>query len=291
MDRLTELTQAILLLTSDFLKDKDPKISPLNAEEWGLFSKWLYDNELSPLNLLEVGFEEKLATWSDETISLDRIKLLMNRGVALALTLEKWQQMGIWVITKATDDKKYYPKRLKDVCKHNAPPILYGVGNKNILNRVDTVAFCTNETLSNEEMKYLELLGKNISDNGYVLIVSEIDKKNDQLIDGALGTGGDIIIIVSNDLLGAALNKRYRNALMHSQLVIISPYYPEAGVDEQNKNITNSYYNALASLSLGFSKHIQSVPVMEDESNASENVSKDTACIEEQKPKQGTFDL
>ncbi len=289
MNTLTELTKAILLLTSDFLKDKEPKISPLNADEWGRFSKWLNTNSLSPLDLLKVGFEEKLLTWNDAEIPLDRIKLLMNRGVALSLAFEKWQKMGIWVITKAPEDKKYYPKRIKDVCRHNAPPILYGVGNRDILNRSETIGFLIDHVLSDYEKEYLKFHVKSIGGTQYVLAVCELEKKNVFLVDEALNAGVNIIMIVSNDLVGAALNKKYRNALMQNQLVIISPYYPEVVLNEINNKITNSYYNALTSLSLGFSKY---VPVMENiESDKTVNVLNDADTMEEEKPKQGTFEL
>ena len=49
----------------------------------------------------------------------------------MAISLQKWQNCGIWIITRADPE---YPVRLKKRLGQKAPPILYGAGNKKILN-------------------------------------------------------------------------------------------------------------------------------------------------------------
>ena len=58
------------------------------------------------------------------------------------------------VLGEAPENKNYYPKLLKEHCKKNAPPILYGVGNKDILNAAENIAFAIpNEPLTNTPIK------------------------------------------------------------------------------------------------------------------------------------------
>ena len=59
----------------------------------------------------------------------DRIFSLLDRGNAMALSLQKWQNFGIWVITRADEE---YPIVLKRKLGQKSPPILYGAGDKKI---------------------------------------------------------------------------------------------------------------------------------------------------------------
>ena len=50
----------------------------------------------------------------------------------LGLALEKWQRAGLWVMTRSDED---YPFRLKSRLKYDAPPVLFGCGNRQLLDR------------------------------------------------------------------------------------------------------------------------------------------------------------
>ena len=56
--------------------------------------------------------------------------VLLERGVALALAVEKWANQGIWVMSRSDPD---YPGRWHERLKQKAPPLLFGVGRKNLL--------------------------------------------------------------------------------------------------------------------------------------------------------------
>ena len=131
MYEITPSTQAILLLTSSFSEKKSEDVTPLNSLEWGRFALWLHEHKLKPENLLQNDFEELLTQWEDSEITIARLKKLLNRGAALALAMEKWQRVGIWVITRASSD---YPKQLKKKLEHRSPPVLFGIGNPKLLN-------------------------------------------------------------------------------------------------------------------------------------------------------------
>ena len=125
--------QATLLLTTWFAKaaKSDPK--PLTPAEWGRLALWLKDQEKTPAGLLENGAAAAfLNGWSDPRITIERIEYLLGRSVTLSLSLEKWQRAGLWVITRSDAD---YPSRLKKHLKSDAPPVLFGCGNRQLLER------------------------------------------------------------------------------------------------------------------------------------------------------------
>ena len=124
-------TQSILLLTSYFSKSVgDAK--PLTPTEWGRFAVWLNEQGKTPADLVTSEPCGVLQGWQDDKISLERIEQLRGRGHALALALEKWSRVGIWVLTRSDAD---YPKLLKHQLRNNAPPVLFGCGNARLLNQ------------------------------------------------------------------------------------------------------------------------------------------------------------
>ncbi|MEN1216012.1 DNA-processing protein DprA, partial [Pseudomonas aeruginosa] len=74
--------------------------------------------------------QEKLTGWSDPRISQERILGLLARGHSLALAVDKWQRAGLWILTRGDAD---YPVRLKNRLRTDAPPVLFGCGNKALL--------------------------------------------------------------------------------------------------------------------------------------------------------------
>src|SRR6185369_11980866 len=60
----------------------------------------------------------------------DRLRALLGRGFALSLSVEKWTGHGFWVLSR---DDPEYPKRFKEKLKHLAPVVLYGCGDRALL--------------------------------------------------------------------------------------------------------------------------------------------------------------
>ena len=129
---LSANAQATLLLTSDFSRAAASEYKPLSNSEWGKFALWLKHQRISPAELLVPQPQEKLTGWSDPRISQERILGLLARGHSLALAVDKWQRAGLWIITRGDAD---YPVRLKNRLRTDAPPVLFGCGNKALLAR------------------------------------------------------------------------------------------------------------------------------------------------------------
>ena len=59
------------------------------------------------------------------------LESLFGRGVQLGFAVEEWQRNGIWIISRSDRD---YPARYKKHLKDRSPPLLFGVGNRTLLN-------------------------------------------------------------------------------------------------------------------------------------------------------------
>ena len=97
-------TQAILLLTTHFDKARSGAAKPLAPKEWGRFAKWLTQRSFEPEHLLRGDPKDLLEEWHDKTITVERVNALLDRGPALALSMERWLRSGLWVMTRADPD-------------------------------------------------------------------------------------------------------------------------------------------------------------------------------------------
>ncbi len=239
---LSENTQAVLLLTSHFTKSTQDAVKPLTPTEWGRFAAWLKEQELSPTQLLNGNIAESLATWQDSKIPLSRLQALLARGHALALAMEKWQRAGIWVLTRAD---VYYPKRLKLRLKNDAPPFLFGAGNPKLLNN-GGVAVVGSRTVSEENLQYAESTGVKAALAGVNIVSGGAKGIDEAAMSGALSVDGSVIGVVADSLLKAATAQKWRNGLLNNNLVLVSPFYPEAGFTIGNAMARNKYIYCLA---------------------------------------------
>jgi predicted Rossmann fold nucleotide-binding protein DprA/Smf involved in DNA uptake len=125
-------TQAILLLCASFGQNRQTEPQPLTLREYNAVAGWLLENEMSPGDLLNPTFKNRLSKITIGKLDSNRLIALLERGVMLGLAVEKWTNQGLWVLGRGDSQ---YPKRLKQRLRHSAPAILYGVGNIELLSQ------------------------------------------------------------------------------------------------------------------------------------------------------------
>jgi predicted Rossmann fold nucleotide-binding protein DprA/Smf involved in DNA uptake len=239
---LSAKTQAILLLTAYFSNAAGSEAKPLTNKEWGRFAFWLKNQGLFPEDLLAGDINQKLAGWSDSKITSDRIQALLNRGSALAMAMEKWTRAGLWVLTRSDSD---YPKSLKARLGNDAPPVFFGCGNRNLLGRGGIAVIGSRKT-SDADLQYSRQLGAKAADAGRSIVSGGAKGVDEAAMIGALEAEGTAIGILANELLRAATSAKYRKYLMANNLVLLSPFYPEAGFNAGNAMQRNKYIYCLS---------------------------------------------
>jgi len=264
MNELSTSTQAILLITSDFSKNSIDNTKPLNPQEWGEFAKWLNEHNLKPEDLLTRDIQNLLHEWNNNTISIKRLMTLLNRGGALALAMEKWQRVGIWVITRAS---AFYPKQLKKKLKNLSPPLFYGIGNQKLLNKQSIGVLGENRTSKDCNFAYKQ--GSIIANDGYTLVTSGDNNINTSVIKGTLEKDGTAIVFLSNNLLQSTLDSQYRNAILNQDIVLLSSCSPDSSFNEISKNNQNIYIESLAIKIFDTPKNIEKVSIIKKEKTIS----------------------
>jgi predicted Rossmann fold nucleotide-binding protein DprA/Smf involved in DNA uptake len=239
---LTHTTQAVLLLTAHFSKPAPGDPAPLSPGEWGRFARWLKEQGRTPEALLAGDPSLHLEGWRDDKIPVARICALLARASALALALEKWQRAGLWVVTRSDPD---YPARLKQKLKSHSPPFFFGCGNRQLLNG-GGLAVVGSRDAGAGDLEYAARLGAQAAAFGVSVVSGGARGIDERAMLGALEQEGTVIGVIADRLLTAATSSKYRPALMAMNLVLISPFNPEAGFDVGNAMARNKYVYCLA---------------------------------------------
>jgi predicted Rossmann fold nucleotide-binding protein DprA/Smf involved in DNA uptake len=234
-------TQSILLLTSYFSKSVGGA-KPLSPTEWGRFAQWLNAQGKTPADLVTAEPNAVLQGWHDEKISLRRVEQLLERGHALALALEKWNRAGLWVLTRSDAD---YPRTLKHHLRNSAPPILFGCGNPRLLNQRG-IGVVGARKADDADLAYASSLGERIAMAGMNVVSGGARGVDEAAMQGGLKQEGAVIGVMADNLLSAALASKWRNGLMNNNLVLISPFFPEAGFNAGNAMARNKYIYCLS---------------------------------------------
>lgn len=246
---LTTTAQAIILLTSYFGKHDKDAAKPLTNAEWARFAMWLRDGKLSPADLLDNNKKALLSQWRDpkNKVTQERIEALLKRGHSMALALEKWSRSGLWVITRA--DKENYPKRLLHQLGNQAPPVLYGCGDKALL-KAGGIAVVGSRNASLADLAYAEQVGSKAASAGLGTVSGGARGVDESSMLGAMNAGGTVVGILADSLLKASTSAKYRSGLMNGNVVLVSPFNPEAGFNRFNAMDRNKYIYCLADTSL-----------------------------------------
>lgn len=235
-------TQAILLLTAYFKKADNNDEKPLTPKEWGRFALWLRDRAMTPEDLLIGDLTKKLFQWSDSQITIERLTCLLSRGSALALAVEKWLRAGLWVMTRSDVD---YPKLLKIRLKNDSPPILFGCGNRNLLNQ-GGIAVVGSRNAMETDLVFSRELGGKAASTGFSIISGGARGVDEAAMLGALTAEGTVIGVLADSLLRTTSSAKYRSHLMRNNLVLVSPFHPEAGFNAGNAMQRNRYIYCLS---------------------------------------------
>ena len=234
--------QAVLLLTTLFGKSNGTSAKPLSIKEWARFARSLKERGLQPSSLLKGDLNSLLRDWKDQTITLSRLENLLGRGGALSLAFEKWQRAGLWVLTRSDPE---YPDRLKQRLKSESPPILFGCGNKVLLEK-GGIAVVGSRNAAEEDIAYTNKLGAEAAAQGYSIVSGGARGVDQSAMFGALEREGTAVGVLADSLLRSAISAKYRKYLMTGDLALVSPFNPEAGFNVGNAMARNRSIYCLA---------------------------------------------
>lgn len=226
---ITEKTKAILLFTSYFGKELNKNLKPLSTVEWNRFAHWLKMKSMSPEDILlhDTGI---ISDFSDKTITTERLYALLERKSSLAIALDKWSKAGVWVLNRGDNN---YPRLIKRKLKDNAPPIFFGIGNVDLLNK-RYIGIVGSRSINEQELDDTKRLAFSITKNDYGVVSGGAKGVDESAMMGALEGDGYALGYVADSLIKKSTSSLFRNYIINDKLCLASPFYPEAGFNVGN---------------------------------------------------------
>lgn len=214
---ITPDTEVTLLLCAR-LQKKSTGTKPLTPGEWNNLAEVLYNKGLRPQSLVD-----KIP--SEIPLDAGRLQELLGRGAALSLAIERWNQAGIWILSRSD---RGYPSLWRKRLKKSAPPILYGVGNLDRL-RLGGLGVVGSRDASDDDLRFAHKLGAQCAAQSVVVVSGGARGVDEQAMMGGLNNGGDSIGVLSHDLMRASTNKKWRSHIRENRLTLVSAASPSSG--------------------------------------------------------------
>jgi len=222
---LTPDTQAVLLLCGELgQRESNGGLKPLGRRQYNALATWLKTEGLRPGTLLTPEGQTRLDGLQAPDVNADRIAPLLERGAALALVVEKWERGGLWVISRSDG---CYPERLKRYLGPLAPPLLYGVGSKDLLNG-GGLAVVGSRDCSEEDAEFARRVGEHCAKEKITLISGAAKGIDRDAMSGGLDAGGWAVGVLAEGLAKTATSGQYRSGLVSDRLTLVSPYDPDS---------------------------------------------------------------
>lgn len=243
---VTENTKALLLLTSPLVSGKDHVSAPiLSLGEYKKLQQVLDAEGASPSDLTSPASNTLLAI-CDQVIDRTRLESLLSRGFQLGPAIDAWQARAIWVVGKCDPD---YPHVLTTKLGDDAPPVLFGCGDKELLDS-GGLAIVGSRDADITAKDFTEQVAAQAA-HSQVTVVSGGARGVDQwAMAGALNSGGRVIGVLADSLARLVVDRQNREVLMEGQLTLVSPYGPHAGFNVGNAMQRNKLIYAFADAGL-----------------------------------------
>ena len=218
-------TQAILLLCGRLGQTESGKgTKPLSAKQYGMVARWLRQRSMRPADLLSNAGRGQLQEFEAAGLDQGMLEALLDRGAALGLMTERWTSRGLWVISRGDAE---YPARYKTYLGHSAPPLLFGAGDRDLL-QAGGLAVVGSREADEEHIDFARRVGTTCAAQRIAVISGGARGIDIESMAASFEAGGSAVGVLADSLARSAVSARYREGLISGRLVLISPYDPEA---------------------------------------------------------------
>ncbi len=224
MIKLSENSQAAILLTACFTENDSRESSPLSPVAWDHLKSGLASRLLEPGHLLGDDSDSIIRAIERPNMMQDRLRRLLDRSGAMAVAMERWRRAGLWVVTQFDE---LYPQKLVDRMGEEAPPLLFGSGDTSILKKSGLAVICPDHA-GDDGDDFARALGERCASECFSVLVCSFEGACRRAVEGALEMEGLVLALMSDGLMNHSLRGKNRKYINSGNLALVSPFYPEA---------------------------------------------------------------
>ena len=216
---VTTYVRVLLLLTAQ-LGQPGTVVPTLDEVELDRLFAWLKRKKLNPTDLLEPELMERLSGMPDAPVPTGRLMGLLQRTASLDAAMQGWERSGIWVIGRDDPD---YPRRVKRRLRDEAPALLFGRGDRLLLNR-GGIAVVGGDGNDAKAVDYAAGFAVRAAAAGLTTISGIDNPVEGAAVEGSLSHRGFAVAVLSGDLQAQNADARLRRSM--DRLVLVSETEP-----------------------------------------------------------------
>ena len=243
---LSPNTRAIMLLTGPLMGGRGAAPSELlKLAEYNALARHLRELKRQPADFLGPDADDLIEACRG-VVEESRLRWLLGRGFVLEQIAERWASQDIWVLSRADAD---YPKRFKARLREDAPAVIYGCGDVNLLNTGGLAVVGSrhlDDALADDTISICRLAAQ----AGKTLVSGGAPGIDQVAVGASLRAGGRVSAVLADSLAKTVLNRQYKNPLLDGQMVLMSPYDPNATFNSSLSTQRNKHIYALADVGL-----------------------------------------
>lgn len=227
----------IIFLLCSHLSAQDCK--PYEPAQWTRLAQTLLEAKLQPSDLPALSDKELLELGIGQE-EAERIRGLLERGGNLAFEMEKLENMGISVVTRAD---AAYPKRLKARLGKSCPPLFYYAGDLGLAER-GSVGFVGSRSAGEEDRSFTRLLVSRMNGLGYGVVTGGAKGVDSFAQEASLENGSFSVAYLSDSMIRRVRTKDVISAVQGGRLLLLSAVSPEAGFSPGTAMMRNRFIYA-----------------------------------------------
>ena len=229
-----EAELAALALTSSLTP---AAVEPLTAAEY-----WKLTRSVEPAALRGRSAQALSADFGFAQSEAERVALLLDRGVGLALALERLSHLGVWTLTALSDQ---YPARLRSMLSDHAPVYLHGVGDSTALS-VPGMGVASTADTATEVAKASRACADAAVRADLPVITRARKGAEREAMNEAVTAGGRAIGVIEKSLLDELSKPSMRKAVLRGQVSLLTDHPPDTGRREPTETSSTAIVFGLA---------------------------------------------
>ena len=247
MTFISEDTHVLLLLTAPLMVGTgDGAGAPvLSLSEYNKLAQRLKELAAQPVELISPARTELIRELSP-LLSADRLETLLDRGFQMSQAIEKWNARGIWITSRTDAD---YPELLKTKLQERAPTLIYGCGEKELLQN-GGLAVVGSRGADEQSLEFTRSVGQLAASAGVTIISGGAKGVDRAAMEGSLEAGGAAVGVLADQLQRLAVASDCREAIRDGRLTLISLVDPSVGFNVGNAMQRNKIIYCLADAAL-----------------------------------------
>ena len=231
----------------------DPKRPSLSPTRWHRFAGLLVDAGRSPAAVFEPDFDPSDLTGMRDDLARSISELIASAASATVAASEL-DRIGITTITVADDE---YPDGLHRRLGHNAPPVIFAVGNRSLLTGAG-VGIVGSRDVTEQGAEVAQSLASAVVSLARTL-VSGAARGVDQLaMNAAFSEGGTVVGVLADSLQARIRKPDVLEALEAGSTCLISQQTPSAGFTPASAMSRNKLIYALSDVTVVVASDLES---------------------------------